>query len=122
MTVDERIAEFMQVGGTTTAAIVFLTTYRTGELRALLTTGTSLATYLREALICTLLPLLAVALLLISADIAIDAIGELTGKHGFSAPQASFVLFVALLVVLVVYQVILAVIAWKQWNKRRTDG
>jgi hypothetical protein len=117
MTVGEQIAAFMPVAGSTTAAIVFLTTYRTGELRALLTDDDSTkGDFRREAIICTLLPLLTALLAVFAGGIAIDAVGELLGDDGFDAPEAGFVLFTVLLGFLFVYQFFLAVAAWEKYN------
>lgn len=119
MTVTARIAEFMPVAGSTAAAIVFLTTYRTGELRALLDDDEATEmSYVREAVICTLLPVLTALLLAIAADLALDALADIRGKDGFSAPEAGFVLFTSLLLVVVVYQLFLAISAWRQWKKK----
>jgi hypothetical protein len=122
VTVDDRIAAFMPIAGSTAAAI-FLTTYRTGELRALLEdTSAGTGSYVREAVICTLLPVLTALLFVFALDLALDSLRALTGKVGFSSPQAAFVLFVALLIVVLIYQVFLAVTAWKQLGKKRTNA
>lgn len=123
MTVDGRIAAFMPVAGSTTAALVFLTTYRTGELRALISdSNATLWSYSREAMICTLLPLLTALLIVFSMGLAIDALDALLGPRGFSASQAAFVLFVGLLIVVAIYQLFLAGTAWKQWTTKRNAG
>lgn len=122
MSIDERISGFMPVAGATTAAIVFLTTYRTGELRALLSdNAATLTAYTREAVICTMLPLLTLLLIVFGLDLALDTVRALTGPSGFNASQAAFVLFVALLLFLLVYQVFLAASAWSQWQSKRTN-
>jgi hypothetical protein len=113
----------MPVAGSTTAALVFLTTFRTGELRALISDNSAtLWSYSREAMICTLLPLLTALLVVFSMGLAIDAVHALRGRHGFSAPDAAFVLFVGLLIMVVMYQLFLAGTAWKQWNTKRAAG
>jgi hypothetical protein len=123
MTVDARIAAFMPVAGSTAAAIVFLTTYRTSELRALLADESArTSSYVREAVICTLLPVLTALLIVFGFDLALDSLRSLTGKAGFDAPEAGFVLFVGLLVVVVIYQIFLAVGAWRELGKRSTNA
>lgn len=78
--------------------------------------------FIREAVICTLLPLLTGLLVVFGADLALDALGELRGRDGFSAPEAVFVLFIGLLIVVAVFQVFLAITAWRQLRTKLSQG